>query len=129
MSRRKNRGAGGTRQNAPSQAFLKITIEMMPTGRIEVDPKYNKQAIENLDRLYAKAEREDYDKNWDDDHKVAFFQYQVFDEILSQYEPPAPPDDDIDPASGVPSLREKPVRDVIDQATMPRARLNLSSMN
>jgi hypothetical protein len=98
---------------------------MKPNGRIEIDPKYNRAAIENLDRLYEKAERDDYDKNWDDDHKIAFFQYQVFDEILAQYDPPSSPD--LDPTPGVPSLREAPVREVVDIATMTPA--NSTSLN
>ena len=99
---------------------------MQPSGRIEIDPKFNSAAIENLDQLYQKAERDDYDKRWSDDHKIAFFLYQVFDEILAQYDPP-PNADEVDPAPGVPSLREAPVRDVIDIATMPRA--NSTSLN
>lgn len=127
MSRRRNRGGGGNPQHPNQLPSLKISIEMLPNGRIEIDPKYNRAAIDNLDRLYEKAHREDYDKNWDDDHKIAFFQYQVFDEILAQYEPDLMGDPDLNPAPGVPTMREKPVRDVIDIATMPRA--NLSNLN
>ncbi len=123
MSRRKG---GKVNQQNSNQPFLRITINMHPDGRVEVDPKFTQQAIANLDRLYEKAEREDYDKTWDDDHKIAYFQYQIFDEILSQYETQGP-SSDTDPAPGVPSLRDSPVRDVADISKMSRA--NASPLN
>jgi hypothetical protein len=132
MSRR-NKGrnrqpADNSRQNS-NQPYLRVIIDMHPDGRVEVDPKYNPAAIRNLDLLYDKAEREDYDKAWEDDHKIAFFQYQIFDEILAQYDPP-PSADDVDPTPGVPSLRDSSVRDVIDIATnLSRRRANAPPLN
>jgi hypothetical protein len=115
MSRKKNRPA-----NRPNQSVLRVSTEMMTDGRVEVDPTFSQVAIENLDKLYVAAHREDYDKNWEDDHKIAFFLFQVFVEILSQYDEPTT-DRDLDPAPGVPSLQDAPVREVIDLDTMPRA--------
>jgi hypothetical protein len=117
---RQNRGKQPPRDNITNNASMRITIVMQVDGTIEVDPKFNQAAIKFLDTLYDKAERDDYDKRWEDDHKIAFFQYQIFDEILSQYDDP-PSADDIDPTPGVQSMRDAPVRDVIDIATMPRA--------
>lgn len=119
MSRRRSK-----RSQNSNQPTLRVRTEMTPDGQVEVDPVYNSRAIENLDRLYEKAGRDDYDPRWDDDHKVAFFLFQIFDEILSQYE--APPSEDIDPTPGVPHLREAPVRDVIDISQLSRATANLN---
>lgn len=126
MSKRNSqRNKGGRNRDPldqPPQIVLRISIELNAAGRVEVDPKFNQTAIAVIDRLYDRAHRDDYDESWDDDHKIAFFQFQVFDEILSQYDDPVDPSEiDPNPTPGVPTMREAPVRDVIDIATMPRA--------
>jgi hypothetical protein len=123
MARRRGRSGGNNNPNQNRQIFLRVVTEMMSDGRVECDPKFNALAVVELDRLYEKAGRDDYDKSWEDDHKIAFFMYQVFDEILSQYERDIgfTPDADLDPAPGVPTLRDAPVREIIDIDTMPRA--------
>lgn len=121
MSRRK----GNNKANQKSQMMLRVRTEMLADGKVEVDPVFNRQAIENLDQLYDRAQRDDYDHAWGDDHKIAYFLFQIFDEILSRYEPERS-SSDLDPAPGVPNLRDAPVRDVVDISRMPRGVSNLN---
>jgi hypothetical protein len=118
MSRRRNK------QTAPeNKTILAVRIDMKTNGRVEVDPKYQPEAVVKLDDLYEKAHREDYDASWTDDHKVAYFLFQIFDEILQQYEPIP---EEIDATPGVPHIRDAPVREVFDISSMSKASTNMN---
>jgi len=100
------------------QPDLYVSISLFANGTVEIDPKYNKVAIAHLDELYQAAQVEDYDPEWPDDHKVAFFVYDAIENVLTQWGPPIA-QEEVDGAVGtVPHIRDVPVRDRFDIANM-----------
>jgi hypothetical protein len=97
---------------------LDIKISLHRDGKVEVDPAYNNAAIAHLDVLYEAAERDDYDPEWTDDHKIAFYVYDLMDGFLQQWDTPISQDEVDTPVSEVPTMQESPVVDRYDIADM-----------
>jgi len=96
------------------ERILKINIWLRPDAAVEIDPEFNKLAIDHLDKLYEMAQREDYENNWTDDHKIAFFLSDMIDSILVQYDAPIAREEVNGSVAPVPHITEAPVRDVFD---------------
>ncbi len=110
---------------------MTVTLKMVPDRKsghiaIEVDPRYNEAAMEHLDVLYAAAKREDYDANFDNDHKIAFWIADMMEVALAQWESPDSSEmGDVEKDGtipGVPHIRESPVVDRFDLTDMEFAR-------
>lgn len=117
MSRRRKPAA--PKLEAPN---LTISILLRPDGAVEIDPQYNKPAIDHLDRLYHAARREDYDPHWNDDHKIAFFMADMVESVLAQYGPSIDQEEVDASVAPVPHISEAPVLDVFDLNQMAAAR-------
>lgn len=97
---------------------LEIKIVLLRDGRVEVDPVYNNSAIVHFDTLYSAAERDDYDPDWTDDHKIAFFISDMMDGFLQQWDTPISQEEVDSPVSEVPTMQESPIVDRYDIADM-----------
>jgi hypothetical protein len=94
---------------------------MKADGSIVTDPQFNKAAIDHIDYLYTLADREDYDTQWTNDHKLAFLIADIMDGVLAQWEPPIDQSEVEASVAGVPHINEAPVRDVYDLGEMEPA--------
>ena|ERR1051326_2451296 len=111
-----------TRKQTPEGPNLDVRITMRLDGAVEIDPQFNKPMITHLDTLYTMANREDYDQEWTDDHKLAFFLADIIEQVLSQWGTPSDPDE-LDPqVSAMPHITESPVKDVLDLSRMTVAK-------
>lgn len=102
-----------TRAERPS---LTIGVSFLPDGKIEVDPKYNDALIEQLDVICG--ETEEYDIEWHDDHKIAYYVWTIMDGFLAQWDTPISPDEVDAAMPEVPHLKDAPVVDQLDIADM-----------
>lgn len=111
------------RRREPARPNLTVRISLLEDLRVEVDPVYNDAAIKYLDSLYAAANREDYEPEWTDDHKIAYYIQDLMDGFLTQWEiEPSREEDDGGSAPQVPHIRGAPVVDRFDLADAELAR-------
>src|SRR5216684_2599797 len=94
MSRRRNKPSQPSPPQQPprrrntraERPFLSIEVSFLPEGKVEVDPKYNDSLIEQLDVICGDSE--EYDVQWEDDHKIAYYIWTLMDGFLTQWDPP-----------------------------------------
>jgi hypothetical protein len=127
MSRRRNKTTISPEPQPPPQSnrrrntsaerpLLNITIGFLAEGKVEVDPKYNNALIEQLDVICGDSE--DFDVNWTNDHKIAYYIWLLMDGFLSEWDPPVAREEVDATIPEVPHLKDAPVVD----------RFNLSDM-
>lgn len=105
----------------PDKLNLNVTIGLRDDGTVAIDPQFNQAAVEHLDGLYMSALREDYDTQWTDDHKVAYFLADMIDHVLAQWGPPIDQEELDMAVPTVPHINEAPVRDRFDLSEMTPA--------
>ncbi len=106
------------------RADLNIQITMRPDGAVIWDPQFNKRLIDYIDKLYTTVDREDYETEWSDEHKLAYLLADHIEQVLAQWQPPVDQREvDVSVAS-VPHISESPVNDRhdLDRMTPARAR-------
>lgn len=120
MSRRKRpipveqpRRQRNTRAEKP---LLNIGVSFLPEGKIEVEPRFNDALIEQLDVICR--ESEDYDVEWTDDHKIAWYMWTILDGFLAQWDSPLAQEEVDGTIPEVPHLKDDPVLDRLDLAGM-----------
>lgn len=101
---------------------LTVTIDLRRDHTVLVDPVFNDAAIEHLDVLYEAAQRDDYDSAWSDDHKIAFYIWNLMEDYLQQWDSPVSQDEVDIPVSEVPHIKQSPVVDQFDLSGMERAK-------
>jgi hypothetical protein len=108
QQKRRNTGADRPR--------LAITITFLPDGKVEVDPQFNNALIEQLDVIHEMAE--EYDAEWTDDHKIAYYVGNLMDDYLAQWGPPITQEEVDTGVSEIPHIKDAPVIDRFDLADM-----------
>jgi hypothetical protein len=132
MSRKRNKQKLSETQQKQGKIFtgaqyprFEVKISLLRNGNVQVDPDYNKVAIAHFDSLYEHAGRDDYNPNWSDDHKIAFFISDMMDVSLQQWESPISPNETEEPISEIPNIKDNPVVERYDIAnTIPIIKRN-----
>jgi hypothetical protein len=129
MSRRKqrdrvNKNKENSQQPKNSVPYLSVTIKLHSgEKKLIIDPNYNNLSIEYIDGLYIDT-REDYNLNWIDDHKIAYYMLDTFEGIFDEYMETIGTPEALtyaDPTTlAIKNLQDAPVRDVIDIRDMKR---------
>lgn len=104
------------RNTHAERPHLSLAVSFLPEGKIEVEPKFNDALIEQLDTICAATE--DYDDEWTDDHKIAYYVWTIMDGFLAQWDTPISPDEVDADVADVPHLKDAPVVDQLDIAGM-----------
>ena len=104
------------RNTGAERPHLGITITFLPEGKVEVEPKYNAALIEQLDTIHEMAE--EYNAEWEDDHKIAYYIGNLMDDYLGQWDTPIAQEEVDGTVGDVPHLSESPVLDRFDISDM-----------